>query len=288
MRGVWTLFFIVATYTVCESVDVCVVSAVDIHLHHFSKFLERHNISVQQAVMVAHGRRVNVTPDRLSDLGELTRGVIYITADLISSVRFLVRRHMAMEQARLLHGNERWFAAQTGTVVKKPLFYYSRLAEVNADKSRTAMKVSLGPEDERMYRILEYVNGYGVDPIGLTSHYHRWRAAAQARRLHVPIIFLHMHPSGIGERPYGPEVAAALSTFLGLAGRAAAHYLPTLDTKLHYDVLNSLRSHALDKKPFATRVLNGTAVLTRLSSDMHNESGRIYPPPPVDVKTSSL
>lgn len=278
MRGVLvSLLFILASHRICKSVDVCVVSTVDIHVHHLSKFLEHLNISVQQGKMVGHGRQVKGSPDCMAYLSELTRGVIYITADLESSIRFLVRRHMSLEQARLLHGDERWLAAQTDAVTKKPLFHNSRLAEVHADKSLIALNLPLGPEDERMHRILEYVHGHGVDPIGLIAHYYRWRAAALAGRLHVPIIFLHMHPSGIGQMPYDPAVTIALNNFLGIVSRPSATYLPTLDTRIDYDVRSTLRGQTLDKS-VAARILNGTAVLARLSDDMRNKSGKVYAP----------
>lgn len=267
-------------FIVCEpldAVDVCVMSAVDLHLEHFSKFLLRHNISTEKNSMSWHGRRAHISPERLLQLEDLTLGVIYITTDIVSSTRFLVRRHMAMEQSRVLHGNERWFASQMSAgATKKPLFYYSRLGEVNSDKSRSSLKLVMGPEDERMYRILEYVHGNGVDPIGISHHFLAWKAAALTQRNKTPILFIHMHPSAIGETPYDADVGASLHKFLRLPSSEHNHYVPTFDTRMQYDVKANIEKHGLSKKPFAARILNGTAVLNNLSSEMQSLSGKIF------------
>jgi hypothetical protein len=287
----WLMMFCWKTYG--AAIDVCVVSAVDIHREHFSRFLSSHNITTQKSSMSWHGRRAHVSPERVLQLEDLKRGVIYLSTDIVASARFLVRRHMAMEQSRILHGNERWFASQmTAGGVKHPLFYYSRLGEVNSDKSRSSLKLLMGPEDERMYRILEYVNGNGVDPIGIAHHFLAWSAAALSRRNAAPILFIHMHPSSIGEPPYDAEVGAVLHKFLGLQSpqhsHNLSHYTPTFDTRMHYDVRKHMETHGLSKKPFAGRVLNGTAVLDALSAEMQKLSGKVFHAFPPDKNIATV
>lgn len=271
--------FVIAGLKACIGADICVVSAVDIHLQQFSKFLEKHNVTVLQNTQIPSGRRSLVTPEKTVKLDNLKRGIVYITSDLLSSIRFLVRRHMAMEYSRLLHGNERWFMAQQSAgATKRPLFYYSRLAEVNSDKSRTALRLQMGPEDERMFRILEYANGYGLDPIGIVKHFHMWRDAAWSRLYHVPIFFVHMSHTELGERPYSAEVGLALNRFLGLHDDHAALYMPNFETKASFDVRERLDMAKVDKKAFASRVLNGTRVLQALDADMRMLSGEVFVP----------